>query len=230
MGWKPETTADLAKNFVETYASFRDVKGYASAATILGFMKAAVDRTGITQQQYLEAAMPIVNKLMIAEAMARGPRDQAKLKDWIADAKNNLYVAYGGKPEDLAGGNPNGGIMGLVNNSLKGVSDPRVAPQITSVAALPDLNARNDTAYGWMRREIQMDIEKARELQVATPDKVEAYSPPAVIGRVVNGLVEKSKFVRFKPIGTAMSDDELLDPAAAAAAAAAAPAPAAAPR
>ena len=39
---------------------------------------------------------------------------------------------------------------------------------------------------------------------VSSPDKTQYYSPPAVTNRVVNGMVEKSRFVDIRVIATAI--------------------------
>lgn len=209
MAWKPETTADLVKNFVETYSSFRDVGGFGAAAAVMGFMDPAVQRTGIGNDKYLEAAMPIVNKMMIAEAMARGPASAADLGAWTKEATGKLYVAFGGKPEDFApGGTVNPKIMGLAQAGMKGLAAPGVADQIARAAALP-ADKRNDFAYGWMRREIQTDLDNARNVRVANSNMVEAYTPPAVLTRITNGMVEKSPFVTIKTIATAVDDSDV---------------------
>ncbi len=107
MAWRPETTADLVKNFMETYAPFNEVGGYASVASLMGFKDTIKERMGIDDQTYLKTTMPVANKIMIAEGMARAPADPAAFAQWAQKATGGLYVAFGGKPADLApGGTP----------------------------------------------------------------------------------------------------------------------------
>jgi hypothetical protein len=209
MAWKPETTADLVKNFLETYASFRDVGGYAMVATALGFKDTVTARMGIDSAKYLETAMPMLNKIMVAEGMARAPADAAGFQKWAERATASIYVAIGGKPEDFAPGaalNPQ--LMAVAKATMQGVA--QAAPQIMQAAKIPT-EKRNDAAYAWMRTAIAGDMEKARNTRVGSAKNTEAYSPPAVTNRVVNGIVEKSKFVNIKVIATAM-DEKYLEP------------------
>lgn len=207
MAWRPETTADLVKNFMETYANFKDVGGYASAATIMGFKDVVGPRMGIDDKKYFETAAPILNKIMVAEAMARAPADPAQLAAWTEKATASLYVAIGGKPADFG---PAGTIdqarMGLAKMCMQGVAS--AGPQISQLAS-QSADKRVDLAYGWMRGAIESDLERARSVSVSDPSKTEMYSPPAVTNRVANGLVESSKFVSIKVIATAVDASEV---------------------
>jgi hypothetical protein len=207
MAWKPETTADLVKNFMETYANFKDVGGYASAATIMGFKDVIGPRMGIDDKTYFQTAAPILNKIMVAEALARAPGDAAGLAAWTEKATASLYVAIGGKPGDFGpGATIDAARMGLAKMCMQGVAS--AGPQITQMATQP-ADKRVDLAYGWMRGAIQTDLDRARAVAVSDPSKTEMYSPPAVTNRVANGLVESSKFVSIKVIATAVDASEV---------------------
>src|SRR5439155_16835697 len=114
MEWRPEATSDLVTNFMQTYADFHDVGGFASAATILGFKDVISARMGLTDADYFAHAMPTVGKIMVAEALARAPGDPAAFGKWAEGATAGLYVAFGGKPADLApGATPDAALMQL---------------------------------------------------------------------------------------------------------------------
>lgn len=207
MAWRPESTADLVKNFMETYANFKDVGGYASAATIMGFKDTITERMGVDDKTYFQTAAPILNKIMVAEAMARAPGDTAGLAAWTEKATASLYVAIGGKPADFGpGGTIDQARMGLAKMCMQGVAG--AGPQIMQMATQP-ADKRTDLAYGWMRGAIQTDMENARAVAVSDPSKTEMYSPPAVTNRVANGLVDSSKFVSIKVIATAVDASEV---------------------
>lgn len=207
MAWRPEATSDLVKNFMETYASFKDVGGYASAATILGFKDVIGPRMGIDDKTYIGTAMPILNKIMVAEAMARAPGDPAALAQWTEKAAAGLYLAFGGKPADLApGGTPDPAKMGLAKMCLQGVA--QAGPQIAQMASQP-ADKRNDLAYGWMRGAVESDLEKARMVAVSDPGKTEMYSPPAITNRVATGIQPGNPFVSIKVIATAVDASEV---------------------
>jgi hypothetical protein len=202
MAWKPETTADLMKNFMETYAPFREVGGYASAATLMGFQETVVTRMGLPPAKFMESVMPVMSEVMIAEGMARAPADPAHFGAWAEQATGGLYLAFGGNAADLAqGGTVNAQLMGLAKGIMGGVA--QAAPQIAQAAKGAPAK-RNDVASAWLKKAIQDNLEKARELMVASPDKTEIYSPPAVTNRVIQGMVDKSKFVNIRTIATAI--------------------------
>ena len=207
MAWRPEATSDLVKNFMETYASFKDVGGYASAATILGFKDVIGPRMGIDDKTYITTAMPILNKVMVAEAMARAPGDGAGLAAWTEKAAGGLYMAFGGKPADLApGGTIDPAKMGLAKACLQGVG--AAGQQISQMATQP-AEKRNDLAYGWMRGAVEADLDKARMLAVSDPDKTEFYSPPAITNRVATGIQPGNPFVTIKVVATAVDASEV---------------------
>lgn len=207
MAWKPETTADLVHGFVETYSAFKDVGGYAASATVLGFGQEVQERMGLGQQAFLKEALPVVNKLMVAEALARAPGDAAGLSAWTERAAARLYEAFGGKPQDLSpGGTVNAQVMQLARASLQGIGS--AAAQVAQAAALP-ADKRNEMASGWVKSAIQTDLERARKLAVADPSKTELYSPPAITNRIMNGMHEGNAFVKIRVVATAVDASEV---------------------
>ncbi|MHB8876967.1 MAG: hypothetical protein ACYC8T_24995 [Myxococcaceae bacterium] len=206
MAWRPETTADLVKNFMETYASFKDVGGYASAATMLGFKDVICPRMGIDDKTYIATAMPIINKVMVAEAMARAPADPAAYAKWAEQATAGLYLAFGGKKEDFANNAVDPARMGLAKLCMQGAAGAQA--QVAQLATQP-AETRNDLAYGWMRGAIAADLDKARQMMVSDPKKTEMYAPPAITNRVANGIVEGNPFVTVKVLCTAVDASEV---------------------
>ncbi len=206
MVWRPETTADLVKNFVETYASFRDVGALASSAAIMGFKDVVKDRMGITDETFMANAAPILTKLLVAEAMARAPAEPAKFQEWAKMTTGGLYVAFGGNVADLApGGTPKPQLLGLAQQLMTAaMADQRT---IMGGFAVP-AGKRNDAAYAWLRGAIKEDLQRAREVMVTDPSKTQMYSPPAVVNRVINGMVETNPHVHFRTIATAVDAND----------------------
>lgn len=199
MAWPPETTSDLMSDFVETYGSFVDHNAVISASVLMGFKGTANDRMGMSDEEYFSHTIPVINKMMIAEAMVGAPENP---EEWMKQTTGALYVALGGEKEDFGpDGSINPDIMGLVNNCMQGAK-----------AKLPELAQASpisrEEAYAWLKPALQGDIEKARTLGVAE-GKVEFYSPPAVSHRVSIGLHESSKFVNIKTLCTAVNHHEL---------------------
>jgi hypothetical protein len=207
MAWKPESTADLLKNFMETYAPFKEVGGVISSAAILGFKPVAMERMGITDADFMKLAKPLLQEMMAAEALARAPTDPAKLPEWSQQTTGALYVGLGGKPADFApGGTVNPALMGLAKELMGKV--PGALAQLPKVATM-DAGKRNDYANGWMRKNIQDELAAARSQMVSDPNKTEFYSPPAITNRVANGIVDSNRFVKIKVIATAVDASEV---------------------
>ena len=201
MAWKPETTADLMKNFMETYAPFRVVGGYASAATMMGFQETIAERMGLPPEKFMESVLPVMTEVMIAEGMARAPAEAAKFDTWVQQATAGLYIAFGGNAEELRTGTLNPQLIGLAQKIMAGVTEAKSQIMQATKGSAP---RRNHNATMWLKTAVQDDLEKARALMVSSPEKTQYYSPPAVTNRVVNGMVEKSRFVDIRVIATAI--------------------------
>jgi len=199
LAWAPETTADLVCDFVESYASFRDVGSAATASIVFGFKDTAVDRMGITEQAFFELALPIVNRIIVADAMCSAAGNAAMLEGFIKKTQGTLYVALGGNVQDLAPtGTPNPAIMGLVEKCFVGV-------KAQAAALAQQQSVSKDDAWRWLQAEMRPDLEKAREQAVANPNSdVQFYSPPAAPYRVATGIHESNKFVHVKVLCTAI--------------------------
>jgi hypothetical protein len=76
------------------------------------------------------------------------------------------------------------------------------------VATLP-ASKRSDAAEEWVRSAIQSDLKRARAVAVSDPSKVEFYSPPAVLTRAEDGMVDKSPFVSIRTVATAVDASEV---------------------
>ncbi|MBI5542479.1 MAG: hypothetical protein HY901_01210 [Deltaproteobacteria bacterium] len=203
MAWTPQSTADLVKNFVETYASFNKAGGFASAATVMSFVDTVKGRMGVDAKGFSEVATPILQKMMVAEAISRGVSSPEVLEGFAKEATGTLYVAFGGKAEDLGpGGTINENLMSLAKSSTATLGSS--AGNIFQLAQGSDA-ARKATATNWLHDAIGSDLEKARNTAVSDASKVEFYSPPAVLERVINGMVPADKHVHIRALATAVS-------------------------
>ncbi|MCP4503570.1 MAG: hypothetical protein GY822_26865 [Deltaproteobacteria bacterium] len=198
MAWAPETTADLVNDFTETYAAFKDVGGPIAASTIMGFKDTAVDRMGIDDKTFIGTALPVINKIMVADAMVNAPNDPGYAKKAAA----MLYMAFGGAKADLATGNLNPQLQGIVEMSLSGVKQalPKIMGEDPKTA---------DEANVWLQQAVQVDLDAARKIAVSDPSKTQFYSPPAVSHRVAIGMHESSSFVNIKTVCTAIDKSEI---------------------
>ena len=192
LAWPPETTADLVNDFLETYASFVDVGAPICASVLMAFREKLVERMGITDEKFLRLAIPIINKMMVAEAMVEAPGNPT----WLDQATAQLYAAFGGNPADLSNG-PDAMRLAVVEKCLYGAR--QALPGLQAGAATP----RSD-AYAWLKRSTQTNLEEARHLAVAEAGLTAFYSPPAVAHRVSIGMHERNRRVSIRTVCTAV--------------------------
>lgn len=198
MAWAPETTADLVKNFADAYTSLRNVGGAMCAATVAGFMPQVSERMGITSEDYFKLGIPVMVKTMTADAKMNAANDM----NWVATKTATLYVAMGGKAEDVASGSFDPTIKGLVDAVMSPVQH-----------ALPDIVAQTpltiDQAERWLDGEIAVDLAAAQKRAVSDPDKTQFYSPPAVTHRIAIGIHKASQYIAIKTVATAVHSSEV---------------------
>ena len=149
---------------METYAPFNEVSGYASSSGILGFKSNVVERMGISDAVFMSAAMPVINKIMVAEAVARAP------------AAAGLYVSYGGAPADSA---PRRYCQPAIDGTGKSQPSRHWNFHSHHPASLAP-QKRASTANALIKNSIKVDMERARSVMTGSPQAIEAYSPPAV--------------------------------------------------
>jgi hypothetical protein len=195
LAWPPETTADLVSDLVETYVPFMKAGAYYQLATLMGFKDTLLERMGFGDDKFLQLTMPVMKKMLIAEAKATAPGTSAD--GWLKKAKATLFQAFGAPTDATAAAK----INGLIEMITQGLD--RALPAIVSQPVGDPIQQRMAAAL-WLRGEVQADIEKARRAGVADASKVEYYSPPAVFQRVAVGMHESSKFVKLKPLCTAV--------------------------
>ncbi|MBI5498456.1 MAG: hypothetical protein HY904_25870 [Deltaproteobacteria bacterium] len=203
LAWPAETTPDIMNDFMNVYANFKDVGGVTTCAMLAGFLEVLKERTGVTAEQYFKLALPVMNKVMIAEAKTQNIASPADLQKFMQQSAAALYVGLGGKKEDFApGGTINPQTMGLAQNMLKGVEAQ--APDI-----LQNHGITKDQARGWLDKALLPDLEAARTTPIGDPNKPRYFSPPNITHRVAIGLHEHSKFVTVKTLCTAVDHTEV---------------------
>jgi hypothetical protein len=202
MVWPPETTSDLVVNFLETYAAFEHAGPFVDTLLILGFKEELTDRMGISEAKFIELTFPVFNKLFIAEAMVTAPG--ARTDEWLTETKSKLFKSLGGPEATQEDQKQLSLFADLCLQGAKSQMDDLVAHPKP-----PDEMTGRRSAREWLRKALRDDIEKARQAGVSDASKVEFYSPPAVIQRVVTGLHPKSKFVKLRTVCTAIQGEHM---------------------
>ena len=202
LAWAPQTTADIVLNFTETYASWPDVGSAASAAMVLGFKDTVKERRGIDDATYMNLALPLINKMVMSEALTQDFRT-VPFEAYAQKKTAELYVAVGGKPTDFApGGVIDPQLMGLAKAMTTGLVGQ--APRIVANSGLC-----KEEAWAWMRKAIAPELAAARATAVTDPSKVQFNSPPAVTHRVAAGMHPSNPNISITEVATAMDGAEL---------------------
>lgn len=202
LAWAPQTTADIMTNFVETYASWPDVGSAASASMILGFKDTINGRMGTTDADFMALALPVINKMVMAEALTTDFR-AVPFEEYVKNKTAELYVAVGGKPADFApGGTIDPAKMGLAKSMTTGLTSQ--APKIVANSGVC-----KDQAWAWMRKAIAPELAKARATAVSDPSKVQFYSPPAITHRVASSMHPRNPRVTIREVATAVDAAEV---------------------
>ncbi|MEW5852080.1 MAG: hypothetical protein AB2A00_25050 [Myxococcota bacterium] len=203
LAWPPETTPDILNDFLNIYASFKDVGGVTVNALVLGFLDTVKQRTGVTNEQYIGLAMPVLNKVMIAEAKAQRFTNPAELQKFAQQKTAELYVGVGGKKEDfLPGGTLDAQKMELAKMMMKGV-------EAAAADVLQNNGLTREQATQWLNKAIEPDLERARSTPLGDPNKPQYFSPPNITHRIAQGIHESSPFVSIRTVATAMDSSEI---------------------
>jgi len=203
LAWAPQTTADLVANFVETYASWPDVGGPASASMVLGFKETIQGRMGVSDADYMKIALPVINKIMMAEALTQDFRSR-DYADYVKQKTGELYVAVGGKPEDFApGGTIDPAKMALAKAMTTGLGG-------SAAKVVANSGLCKDQAWAWMRKSMAPELAAARTTAVTDPSKVQFYSPPAITHRIAAGMHPHNPRVTIREVATAVDGREVI--------------------
>lgn len=157
----PAATSDILSGTIATYVPTFRVGGVTTAAMIMSFKDTADKRMGLNDvtitsplvkvdDGFLNYAMPVINKIQVADAMATKGLDSAdKIKKWAEKRTMELFVGYGGKQELIpavqrALGTAGVRQRGLINAKALGMAlaqsgmPPDVAQKVAGAWALAD--------------------------------------------------------------------------------------------
>jgi hypothetical protein len=186
-----QTNADLIAAFITKFASWQEVGGFQSAAAVVAFMQTAMKRHGIEAEQYVKLSAPIINKMLIAEALANGASDQ-----FFATAKATLQAHLEPLAQMIPPNAPNRDQMvEAFKAQCAQIADVGTQGLLSQKAELQAAVAQNrgplprPLAYLRFRDMIEVDLKAAREQQVGDRQKnVSHNSPPGLLADVVHGF------------------------------------------
>tara|TARA_B100000749_G_scaffold280899_1_gene281029 strand:- start:108391 stop:110316 length:1926 start_codon:yes stop_codon:yes gene_type:complete len=237
LAWKPVTNAELAANFIETYANWKDVGSAISGAVLLGFKDELVDRTGLSAEHFVGYVHPIIAKMIVFDILKYSQESQLSSPDDV-QGKAAIYINYFAQAVSVAMQQQGMSeaeigpivmpILDVVSSVVEDVLED-YTPVILEYANGSEMSLQEleSVAYDLFRQSIAVDIEKAKsapvthdlmelarsavndEEGVSYDKKVQYYSPPATLHRVATGLYPGNPNLIVKTLGTAVPAKQL---------------------
>lgn len=218
--WTAQTSADVIYNFIRQYVEILDASSVGSSAVILALMPIIDERMGISPLEYLVHAMPMIEKLMVADASIFAAKDQ---NNYLQTVFTELIVAFGGKSDNTFVLKDEMKKIKILKLTEVGVNDfikNNYVPEALAAWALISVVEKWDeiikagavppmVAYNVMMENIQSEIDIAKEISVTNPDKIEYNAPPAIIHGICNGIYESNEFVTVEEVCTVIDFSQL---------------------
>jgi len=226
-GWGPQLAADVILNFVEAYADFIDASAIVSCATIMGYSTQVIARMGITEEEFLNTAMPILETIMQAHAMVYAPKDpnpDYEKSNYYIQTFEGLYIGFGGKKENIPDALNNFPIFEKYEGKLKEfvafLQQDQLFPEFlawwslwqvrknwATIISKPSISP-ND-AYEWLKTAVSSLFENARKIVATQEDKIQYNTPPAIAHMIGIGMFAKNQHIQMKTVCTVMDHSEL---------------------
>ena len=218
--WTAQTSADVIYNFIRQYVEILDASSVGSSAVILAFMPIIDERMGISQLEYLVHAMPMIEKLMVADASIFAAKDQ---NNYLQTVFTELIIAFGGKSDNTFVLKDEIKKIKILKLTEAGVNDfikNNYVPEALAAWALISVVEKWDEiikagtvppmeAYNVMMENIQSEIDIAKEILVTNPAKIEYNAPPAIIHGICNGIYKSNEFVTVEEVCTVIDYSQL---------------------
>ena len=218
--WTAQTSADVIYNFIRQYVEILDASSVGSSAVILAFMPIIDERMGISPLEYLVHAMPMIEKLMVADASIFAAKDQ---NNYLQTVFTELIIAFGGKSDNTFVLKDEIKKIKILKLTEAGVNDfikNNYVPEALAAWALISVVEKWDEiikagtvppmeAYNVMMENIQSEIDIAKEILVTNPAKIEYNAPPAIVHGICNGIYESNEFVTVEEVCTVIDYSQL---------------------
>ncbi|MBK6688754.1 MAG: hypothetical protein IPG45_30050 [Deltaproteobacteria bacterium] len=187
MPYATESTSDLIRDFVETYASFGQVGGVASSATIMSFRDVCIDRLCLDEDAqgnrnadhgnkvFMAHALPVIQEILYHEALVQKSEGQVPLTIWLKGAEAGMLKALAGENE-AALQDP------VLKATVKAMFEKADAEKgaIDAGRGLPRAEAHRA-----LKAAIADEAEAARNIGVLSPTAIERNAPPGLLMRVI---------------------------------------------
>jgi hypothetical protein len=196
-----QTNADLIAAFITKFHSWPEVGGFQSASAVLAFMQTAMKRHGIGPEAYVKLSAPIINKMLMAEALATGATD-----DFFATAKAKLQAHL----EPLAQMIP----ANAPNRDQEVEKFKALCAQVEAAVAQNRGPLPRPLAYVKFREMIEVDLKAAREQEVGDRQKNVSHNcPPGLLADLIHGFHDDKNWngglIKVQYLATLMDHSEL---------------------
>jgi hypothetical protein len=196
LAWPLETLVDLLDGFLETYVPFERAGGVVFAAVTLLLSSTLEQRVGVDPRRYLGAVIPVVGRILAAEAHLKGTLGVA----WLERADRELYwVTRPAWPRSAAD-----------DAVLRTVIEDCVAVGRRELSTVPARVRTRSEAVAWSRSASQADLDELRTLATGPDGRHGYFAGPATFHRLALGLHPKSPFLEVRTVATAMARDDLV--------------------
>jgi hypothetical protein len=228
-----QATADIIYEFIQIYADPYDAGPLSTVAVLWGFMPPVLQRTGISETEYLNYTLVIFQLLVYSDARANAaavPAESWSQSQWFWGTYQALVTIFGGSAKTTAASasvqHNTTAVNALVAQDLK--LDSVVAqtinqppnPQMLAVFSLLKVILQWDEimkggvisaadAYVEFMQAAQAPFHEAEGVVVTKPKKIQYNILPAAFNVISNGLYSKNDLVNIETICTAVDVSEL---------------------
>jgi hypothetical protein len=215
--WAPQHAGDVLYGFVQAYADFLDAGAVTSCQIILGFMPEVELRVGISTLGYLGYAMPVLRKIMLADASVYA-KDEGK--SYIQNRFQQLYTSFGGKTDSIPEFTDIQNIIKKEVADLRALLKKEIMPAVLAGWSLLTVIEQwhklmevepltNNQAYEILMESVQKDLQNADSYVGPKRTDIEFLVPPALFHMVCIGMHNSNRFIKLEEICTVMDQKEM---------------------
>lgn len=198
LAWPLETVVDLVGGFLNTYVSFEDAGGIATAGSLLLLRNIVQQTLNVSEGEYLAAVSPIISLFLSAESLAK----RTSNPQWLSTAAVEL-INWVKSAEEV--------------DSLEPGPAFRLAVERCAERAQEELEwlsqGRDDEGVNvaeQLRQVLALELDKLRTKILSQGGDVTYFSTPSILHQLALGAHPKNPLVSVKTVCTVMDHRELV--------------------
>jgi hypothetical protein len=228
-----QATADIVNEFIQIYADPYDAGPLSTVAVLWGFMTPVLQRTGISEEEYLYYTLKIFQLLVYSDARVNAaivPAKNWSESQWFWGTYQALITIFGGAPPAANNALAQDNIAtvdALVEQDLQinsvvaqTINNPSPNAPMIAVFSLLNVILQWDAimnggvisaadAYVEFMQAAQAPFQEAEQMVVTKRDKIQYNILPAAFNVISNGLYGKNDLVNIETICTAIDVSEI---------------------